>query len=378
MQLYKRKAKWSYRVWYRDENGKKHSISKSGFGTKKEAQKAGEEIELKGLQSGITSKENVTFSDYAWHWIKIYKKDHITPHSYYIYSQIPKLINKTFHETKLKDISKMNYQTMLNEYGKDHVRESVSKLNSRIRAMVKDAVEERIIYSDFTYNVSISSQIKSKKPDAKYINEDEAKRLKENCMKNLNMHAIVNYEIIFALLTGCRIGEVSGLTWDNVHFRKQTVFIEHGFNYDQTQTFKKTKTETSEREIKISTELISILKKLKKQQQELFIKQGYRDERNLVFLNSNHKIISDNAANKALRGKLSSPDVNADNIITFHGLRHTHASILISHGVDVSYVSQRLGHKNIAITLNTYSHLLQKAKLQQEEKALNVLTENLG
>lgn len=384
MEIYKRYKKndpkkftWTYRIRYYDENGKKRSISKSGFKTSKAAKKAGEVLELKYHQSGITQKENITFHDYAKMWIETYKKDHITKHSYYIYSLIPVEIKKHFHETKMKDVTKADYQKMITNYGKTHVRESTSKLNSRIKAIVQEAVDERIIFTNFTHNIAISSSVESKSSELKYINENEAKELNQLCIDNLSMNAISNYEIVFGLLTGCRIGEVSGMTWNNVHFKNKTVSIVNGYDYDGNDGFKDTKTESSNRTIRISNELIRILKRLKKEQRELFLKQGYRDKDNLVFRNSDHEIISDNAVNRNLKNKLMN-QVKSKNIITFHGLRHTHASILISHGVDIAYVSQRLGHKNVAITLNIYSHLLKKAKEQQEDKAMDVLEEQLN
>ncbi|MFD1418808.1 tyrosine-type recombinase/integrase [Companilactobacillus keshanensis] len=384
MEIYKRyqkkepkKFSWTYRIRYYDENGKKKPISKSGFKTSKEARIAGGIIELKYNQSGISEKENITFHDYAQSWIDTYKKDHISEHSYYIYSLIPTEIKNCFHETKLKDITKADYQNMITAYGKNHVRESVSKMNSRIKAIVQEAVDERIVYTNFTHNISIASKVASKDAGLKYIDEIEAKKLKTLCLQSLDMNSIGNYEIVFGLLTGCRIGEVSGLTWNNVHFKNKTVSIVNGYDYNGNNGFKDTKTESSNRTIRISDELLSILKKLKKQQRELFLKQGYRDIDNLVFRNGNHQIISDNAVNKSLTTKLRDK-VKSKNIITFHGLRHTHASILISHGVDIAYVSQRLGHKNVAITLNIYSHLLQKAKSQQEEKAMEILQSELN
>jgi integrase len=63
--------------------------------------------------------------------------------------------------------------------------------------------------------------------------------------------------------------------------------------------------------------------------------------------------------------------------ITFHGLRHTHASYLISNGANISYVSKRLGHKNIAVTMEVYSHLLQDAQQSEDKKAMQLL-DNIG
>ncbi|HEY8283238.1 MAG TPA: tyrosine-type recombinase/integrase, partial [Chloroflexota bacterium] len=59
--------------------------------------------------------------------------------------------------------------------------------------------------------------------------------------------------------------------------------------------------------------------------------------------------------------------------ITFHGLRHTHATLLLLRGVNAKAVSARLGHAGIQITLDTYAHLLP----EMEEQAANAIGEAL-
>lgn len=48
--------------------------------------------------------------------------------------------------------------------------------------------------------------------------------------------------------------------------------------------------------------------------------------------------------------------------ISFHGLRHTHATLLISNGENIKVVSERLGHTDIRMTLNTYTHVMKDMK----------------
>ncbi|MBC6316743.1 tyrosine-type recombinase/integrase [Listeria grandensis] len=54
--------------------------------------------------------------------------------------------------------------------------------------------------------------------------------------------------------------------------------------------------------------------------------------------------------------------------ITSHGLRHSHASILLYRGVNIKYISRRLGHKDIITTLQIYSHIIDE--LEQKESRL--------
>ena len=63
---------------------------------------------------------------------------------------------------------------------------------------------------------------------------------------------------------------------------------------------------------------------------------------------------------------------------TFHSLRHTHASLLLSEDVPVNAVSARLGHSNAVVTMNTYSHLLKRAEDQASSVAASFMSGALG
>ncbi|MGN1293716.1 tyrosine-type recombinase/integrase [Weissella soli] len=60
--------------------------------------------------------------------------------------------------------------------------------------------------------------------------------------------------------------------------------------------------------------------------------------------------------------------------IRFHGLRHSHVSYLLHKGVDIQYISKRVGHKNVNVTLSTYAHMLKEKELAQDELALKILS----
>lgn len=107
--------------------------------------------------------------------------------------------------------------------------------------------------------------------------------------------------------------------------------------------------------ITIDSDTLSFLKQLKKKQNEFFLRNGLKNENDLVFLNENLELVSNNAVNKTLKkfcAKIGATE------ITCHGLRHTHASILLYQGINVKYVSRRLGHIDIATTLHVYQHII--------------------
>src|SRR5699024_4410388 len=91
----------------------------------------------------------------------------------------------------------------------------------------------------------------------------------------------------------------------------------------------------------------------------------------LVFYSpsSKYKIISNNASNNLLRKTLKKLDIQP---ITMHGLRHTHASVLLYKKVSIYYVSERLGHKDIETTLNNYSHVIKELRTKDEKASVEV------
>lgn len=94
----------------------------------------------------------------------------------------------------------------------------------------------------------------------------------------------------------------------------------------------------------------------------------------LVFYSpgSKYKVISNTNVNKLLRKTLVNLNVDP---ITFHGLRHTHASILLYKKVSIYYVSERLGHADIDTTYKKYSHVIKELRLEDEREAINTFKE---
>ncbi|PHK50631.1 site-specific recombinase [Staphylococcus edaphicus] len=76
--------------------------------------------------------------------------------------------------------------------------------------------------------------------------------------------------------------------------------------------------------------------------------------------------LSHNAVSKVF--KKAKEKLNIADEITPYSLRHTHASYLISKGISIEYISKRLGHASISITLDVYTHLLDEHKKEQGQR----------
>ncbi|WP_099973878.1 site-specific integrase [Lactobacillus terrae] len=367
--IYKRGKTWTYEVSYY-ENGKKHKTTKGGFKRQTDAKNAAIEIESKKNTVGLSDSENITFANYFKNWVEVYKVGKVSTGTELKYKTVVTMIENYFGNKLMKDVKKQEYQKFIDEIAKTHVKDTVARFNGYIRRSLGDALEDQITYRDFTRNIVISGSTEKLHP-MNYLNESEIAELKSYCEENYSLFDISTAEILFGLLTGCRYGEVTGLTWDCVDFNQRTVDINKSYDYMYRTGFKPTKTKSSNRTISINKDVYDLLKSINKQQSTLFLNQGYSNSDNFVFINNKHEVPSSNAVNKKLKSILNI--IKSDNVITFHGLRHTHASMLIAKNVSLDYISERLGHADTSITSKIYIHLLKEKREQENKKAINIL-----
>ncbi|WP_017187058.1 tyrosine-type recombinase/integrase [Alkalibacillus haloalkaliphilus] len=356
----KRGKTWQYQV-SRMVNGQFKPIRKSGFRTKKEAQVAAAEVEANMRKGVIPNLKPISFIEYFESFITIYKTD-VDQSTLQRYENTLKTINDYFGHIPIQEITKGEYQKFLNEYGETHAKESTRKLNTHIRACVREAIDEGVIFKDFTRGAKLKGK-ESKKADEKHLNYFEFKLLLREVSNRLD-HGLTYYAILLALTTGMRYSELVGLTRKDFDFNNNTIQINKTWDYKRGLSFKDTKNHET-RTIKVNDKTMSKFK-------ELF--ENTPDNiHGLVFYSpqSKHKVLTNNTLNKALKHLLNK--LNFDQIITMHGLRHTHASVLLYLRCSIYYVSERLGHKDIQTTHNYYAHVIKELRAEDEQKATKEL-----
>lgn len=171
----------------------------------------------------------------------------------------------------------------------------------------------------------------------------------------------VHIPAMIALFTGMRLGEVLALRWGRVDLERAVIQVREAL--EQTKAhgirFKPPKSKAGRRDITLPDFLVEALREYRKDQLELRMKlgTGRLPDDALLFSNIEGNPIAPDAMSGAWRSYAADagiPDV------TFHALRHTHASQLIDAGVDIVTISKRLGHKKPEIMLRIYAHLFQK------------------
>lgn len=357
----KRGSTWQYTV-SRMVNGKSKPVRKSGFRTKKEAMVAAAEVEA-DLQKGIVPHfKKEPFDQYFKEWVDVYKTD-IHPITLRRYQHTLQTIIKYFGSKPIQDITKREYQGFLNEFGHGHAKATTRKLNTHIRACVREAIDEGIIRVDFTRDAVVSGDVEAKRPEEKHLNYEESKKVMKEIYKRLN-DGIAYYLLLLALTSGMRYAEMVGLTRKDLDFKNNEIKVNKTWDYKTGTGFTTTKNNSSNRIVKMDSRTMSILKDL--------LKKTPPNIHGLIFFSPQSKktVITNENVNKVLKRLLNELGVN---LITLHGMRHTHASVLLYQKISIYYVSERLGHSDIDTTLRHYSHVIKELREEDTKNTINTI-----
>lgn len=351
----KLKTGWQYRVPYKEDGKHKHK-SGNGFATKKEAQLAALKVENM-LQRGQKVNDDSEFIEYFNNWYEVFKKD---KHSQKNNRDILLAINtskKFFKHTKLKDIDRQMYQKFINWYGKDHATATVRKVHIYTKGCLLDAIEEGLIHKNPTHKIVAKGTVAERDERSKYLNKSETVKLINELKNKIKPQWQSRYIILVGLATGLRFSEILALAWSDINFKEKTVKVTKSYDYTHTKQIQKTKTESSKRVISIDDDTLKLLKEYKLATQISNSKY--------VFLTKDLTSLSNNAVNKSLKKACIRAGITE---ITFHSLRHTHCSLLIYQGINIKYISKRLGHSSISITYQVYGHVLDELEQRESSK----------
>jgi integrase len=194
---------------------------------------------------------------------------------------------------------------------------------------------------------------KSKKKDAEYLEADELK----DVLGQLE-GTMAGYVCRFLVLTGCRIGEASALTWDDIDDRY--VHITKAYKYENGVSTPKT--EHSVRDVFIQPELRTFLREYRKWRLVHMTAYGIRSD--LLFFSEKGTYYDEQYLLKSLQRVKSSKHIHP------HIFRHTHTALLAEQGLSLEAISRRLGHSSSQVTKDIYFHVTEKLK-QRDEEALS-------
>jgi len=183
------------------------------------------------------------------------------------------------------------------------------------------------------------------------------------------------YYVLFytAAYTGLRRSELLALRWHHVDLDLATLSVVETLHHLHSGEYviRQPKSKRSRRLVSLSPSLAILLREHKAEQEDIRRQLGAPlQDNDLVFSHPDGSPIEPNSVTKAFRKLARSVGLYG---LRFHDLRHAHATLMLQQGIHPKIVSERLGHSSIAITLDTYSHVLpglQEAAAKRFEEGL--------
>lgn len=382
------------------------------------------------VKNGLTFADHMTFKEYAEQWMDGYGKT-LEKSTFARYRQL--LDNMLYRDLADKKLSEIKASTVQNAL--DSLREAGYTIGNRHRQYSEESIRSaRILLSSIMSaaeadelilkNPCVRQRKKKKpveektlrfftpeqasffldsisKPIPVYVPEHKAKRGgKEITIKAYwGRPIIVDLEYIcfftVAIYSGCRRGELCGLTWENVNFTKGTILIRQAAGYVPGESYiKAPKTQSGYRELFLPKKAMNLLKKWKAEQAAEMLKLGTAwqgSDRTLnkerIFTGEVGKPVHTQTPQKKFKKLIGAINANVTEeekklpVIRLHDLRHTSASILAAQGVSPVEIAHRLGHSDPSVTLKIYSHSFAEADQKAAdalEKALEAHSSRIG
>jgi integrase len=303
----------------------------------------------------------ITFDAFQREWLERYPKVSETPlkdstiKSYYLI--IAKYLNPFFGQLQ---VSKIRVVTIEREF-KATLPDDVSAKTKRnilmvLRVMLKSAVSWgylRVNPFDDRNREYVTMPDYQKEQKGRALTPDEIRSLLDACLDDA-------YPVVAtAVFTGMRSGEIFGLKWEDVDLQGNQIHVQRAIYWRRGEfwkdqkgyTFCRPKSRSSIRSIDMSPKLRKILLQHK-------LRSG-PNELGLVFANRDGEPYS---PENFVRLRFLPAVKNAGlGKVRFHDLRHTFGSLKIQQGENLKYVQTQMGHSSIQVTLDTYTHLLEKS-----------------
>jgi integrase len=349
--VYQRGKSWTYVVDLPPDpsTGERRQKSKGGFRTEGEAEAACAEFITK-LNKGLYVEDtSMTVADY----LQLYLETHVEPNykdtSYDVEQTIiEKRIIPAIGKVKLQQLTPIAITQFYTKLRKEYSSEYVKNIHATLRRALRQAYRWDILPTNIMDKVSTP---KVEKKEMQFWTMEECQRFLQ--VAEGHVHYII---YALAIHTGMRRGEVLGLRWKDIDFERKTLTVLQTVNWTSNGVIIQTpKTKTSSRQIAVGDSLLKALRDRHKQVKENKLRHG-KEYKNydLVCCYDNGEPMKPKRITESFTLLTKRAGLKK---IRFHDLRHSHASMLLKMGVNPKVGAERLGHSNVQIFLDRYSHL---------------------
>ena len=300
----------------------------------------------------LTIGSNTTLQEYLENWLENVHKPLIRLSTYLNYRKLLKnYLVPGLGKVKLQKLTPQQVQVF---YSQKMSEGLAPKTVNNIHGVLHKALDNAVKWNILSRNVCDAvTPPRIPRKEKKVLTKPQAHTLLEE-VRTHRLEALLT----LAITTGMREGELLALHWQDIYFEdcslqvKRAVGYLKGYGYIESEP----KTAKSRRMIKLPVFVVDILIRHKAQQEEQRREVGSAwIEKDLVFTNAQGYYFSSSTLRKVFRRFLVSIDLPH---MRFHDLRHSAATILLAMKVHPKVVQEILGHSQIAMTLDVYSHAL--------------------
>ena len=354
----KRGTKWAVVVDIgRDANGKRQQRWHSGFDTRKAAEAATARI-IRELDTGAyVAPSKITVAEFLAQWLK-HSKSEIGTKTHERYSEIvdKHLVPAVGHHalTRLTPTHVQDhYATALDSGRLDGKGGLAPRTVLHHHRVLHTALEHAVRLGLLARNPTDAT--KPPRPDSHEIDALGSADMRRflDATRSHPLHCIV----LLAATTGMRRGELLALRWADVNLDVGAVEVRRSLSETKAGlAFKAPKTSKAERRVPLLPQAVTALRAHHAAQARERLAAGPSyDNKDLVFAEPDGSIVRPSRFSSRYKRLVVSVGFTS---LRFHDLRHSHATLLFQEGVHPKVVSERLGHSNVNITLNTYTHVL--------------------
>ena len=296
-----------------------------------------------------------SFCDYYRQWISVYKEGAVRKVTLKKYLLAHAWLEKLMPDLEMERLDRMAYQRLLNAYAEHHERQTVMDFHHQLKGAILDAVDDGLMDRDPTRKAIVKGKAPREKKQ-KFLNQFELHKL----LSSLQLTPQLSWDWMILLIakTGLRFSEALAVTPKDFDFAHQQLSIDKTWDYKEGTGFLPTKNRSSVRKVAIDWQLIVQFSELVK---------GLPDDQPIF--------VKGRIYNSTLNGILARRCLQAEvPVISVHGLRHTHASLLLFAGVSIASVARRLGHSSMNTTQKIYLHIIQELENRDVDLVMRSLS----
>jgi integrase len=379
-------GRWSFVVdiGIDPETGKRKQVRRRGFPTRKAAQEEMDRVRVDARAGTYVAPSNQTLSEYLTAWLEV-QRARLRPSTYESYERnirthvLPRLGGRRLDRLTAADLDGLYSDLLLRgrKIGRN-TRDQAPGLSARtvnyvhviLHRALSDAVRKAMLLRNVADLADPPRQRSDQRPEMRTWTAEQSATFLEFIGADREHPAY-----LLALTTGMRRGEILGLRWRDVDLEgarlsiRQTVIA-----VDHEVVISTPKTAKGRRSVSLPPGAVTALRAHRKRQNEerLAMGAGYEDH-DLVFAYGSGGPLDPEAFSQRFTRRVRASDLP---MIRLHDLRHTYASIALAAGIHPKVVSEALGHANISITLDCYSHVIPAMQAEAAERVAGLIFGN--